>query len=120
MTFAMSLNADVFMGGVYAGGGREQAVQNRTPFSLSFVVSLPSVEATGRWRERGGWAGGRSFSYSAPQPTEWFRHVEVGWGLGKDGMPALGVGRRRARWAFDPLGLRWAGEAWGRIRQSHP
>ena len=33
--------------------GGEQSVQNRTPFLLGFSVVLPSVEATGRWRERG-------------------------------------------------------------------
>ena len=39
-------------------------VHSRTPISLRFLVRLPSVEATGRWRERGrmrrgkGWAVG--------------------------------------------------------------
>jgi hypothetical protein len=32
---------------------REQSVQSRTPILLNFLVRLPSVEATGRWRERG-------------------------------------------------------------------
>ena len=31
----------------------KQSVQNRTPFLLRFCVALPSVEARGRWRERG-------------------------------------------------------------------
>jgi hypothetical protein len=31
----------------------EQSVQDRTPILLRFLVTLPSVEAMGRWRERG-------------------------------------------------------------------
>ena len=31
----------------------EQAVQSRTPILLWFSLALPSVEARGRWRERG-------------------------------------------------------------------
>ena len=58
---------------------RRQAVQ-RAPHFIEFSSALPSVRTTGKWRERGGWSGGRSFSYSAPQPTEWFRHVEGGPG----------------------------------------
>ena len=30
-----------------------KSVQNRTPLLLGFRVELPSVEAIGRWRERG-------------------------------------------------------------------
>ena len=30
-----------------------KSVQNRTPFLLGFRVTLPSVEARGRWREWG-------------------------------------------------------------------
>ena len=47
-----------------------------------------------------------------PQPTEWFRHVEVGWGQAKTVCRPLASGCGRTRWAFDPQGLRWAGEAW--------
>ena len=32
---------------------KERSVQNRTPVSLRFLITLPSVEARGRWRERG-------------------------------------------------------------------
>ena len=32
---------------------RGQSDHNRTPVLLTFLVRLPSVEATGRWRERG-------------------------------------------------------------------
>ena len=32
---------------------REESVHSRTPVLLSFCVTLPSVEARGRWRERG-------------------------------------------------------------------
>ena len=35
------------------GEMREQSVQNRTPILLIFSLRLPSVTATGRWRERG-------------------------------------------------------------------
>jgi hypothetical protein len=38
---------------VYRSRLREQSVQNRTPFLLTFSVCLPSVTATGRWQERG-------------------------------------------------------------------
>ena len=32
---------------------KEESVHSRTPISLTFSVRLPSVTATGRWRERG-------------------------------------------------------------------
>jgi hypothetical protein len=32
---------------------RERSIHSRTPISLKFSVGLPSVTATGRWRERG-------------------------------------------------------------------
>lgn len=33
------------------------------PSFIEFRVELPSVEARGRWRERGGWAGGDRIAY---------------------------------------------------------
>jgi hypothetical protein len=33
--------------------GHDVAVQSRTPVLLEFSVGLPSVTATGRWKERG-------------------------------------------------------------------
>jgi hypothetical protein len=36
---------------------REESVHSRTPISLGFLVTLPSVEARGRWRERGRMGG---------------------------------------------------------------
>ena len=35
------------------GSLRGHQAHNRTPFLLTFLVRLPSVEARGRWRERG-------------------------------------------------------------------
>jgi len=39
-------------------GSLEDQVHNRTAVLLTFSLRLPSVTATGRWRERGDWAGG--------------------------------------------------------------
>jgi hypothetical protein len=36
----------------YGGVAIERSVHSHTPVLLSFSVSLPSIEATGRWRER--------------------------------------------------------------------
>ena len=41
------------------GTGRDESVQSRTPVLLRFLVRLPSVEARGRWRERGRMGRGR-------------------------------------------------------------
>lgn len=38
---------------------RRNQVHNRTPILLAFLVELPSVEARGRWRERGRMRRGR-------------------------------------------------------------
>jgi hypothetical protein len=44
----------------------EQSVQNRTPVLLIFSVSLPSVEARGRWKERRRIGTGRLWNRATP------------------------------------------------------
>ena len=39
-------------------------------FYCGFSVTLPSVEALGRWRERGRWAGGLPVSRGLARPTQ--------------------------------------------------
>jgi hypothetical protein len=59
-------------------------------------VTLPSVEAKGRWSERGRMGRRALVWLLGLRPTEWFPHVEVGRGQARGGMPALGVGLRGA------------------------
>ena len=47
---------------------KEQSVQNRTPFLLTFLVGLPSVEAGGGGESGGGWRGGDRMSGLGRRP----------------------------------------------------